>query len=274
MARSESSKTGIQYFPLDVNFNDNMNLFVAEKGLVGLGVIILLWKKIYSGRGYYTEWNDDIALLFAKSINLPADDNIHHYIDAALKRNIFSAEKYEQYGILTSEGIQERYIEATERRKEVKFISNYLLVNVAKDRNVCIIEENEYIFVKNAYKRKQTKQNETISNETILNEMKSDHHLLIEKFINDNNVDDEDEIIHLKIYDQYFSPDDPVEFTDLLKIYRRQKQQDRVDILTLALDITHNKTGVEKPLAYVNKVIENLISDRYTDGKTMDARRI
>ncbi len=43
---------------------------------------------------------------------------------------MFEETTYEKYGILTSKGIQTRYLEATARRKEIVFIKEFLLINV------------------------------------------------------------------------------------------------------------------------------------------------
>ncbi len=58
-------KIGLDYFPLDVSFDDNIELLEAEEGLEGFAILIKLWQKIYSN-GYYIEWNDDCLLLFCK----------------------------------------------------------------------------------------------------------------------------------------------------------------------------------------------------------------
>ena len=54
-------KTGLDYFPLDVSFDDNIELLEAEEGLEGFAILIKLWQKIYSN-GYYIEWNEDSLL--------------------------------------------------------------------------------------------------------------------------------------------------------------------------------------------------------------------
>ena len=64
------AKSGVDYFPLDDTLNDNFKLIEAEFGLTGFGVVVKLYQKIYGGRGYYTEWTNEVALLFAREIGL------------------------------------------------------------------------------------------------------------------------------------------------------------------------------------------------------------
>ncbi|MEG2193139.1 MAG: DUF4373 domain-containing protein, partial [Oscillospiraceae bacterium] len=58
---------------------------------------------------------------------------INEVISASIRRNIFSEELFQKYSILTSSGIQKRYLNATSKRGNVDMIKEYLLVNVDKN---------------------------------------------------------------------------------------------------------------------------------------------
>lgn len=121
------TKQGLDYFSLDTNIDTKLELFEAEHGLVGFGFIIKLFQKIYSN-GYYYEWNEDEQLLFSKQINVDINQ-INVYINSAIKRNIFNKELYEKYSILTSRGIQKRFLEACRRRKQIEMIKDITLID-------------------------------------------------------------------------------------------------------------------------------------------------
>lgn len=121
------TKQGLDYFSLDTNIDTKLELFEAEHGLAGFGFLIKLFQKIYSN-GYYYEWNEDEQLLFSKQINVDINQ-INVYINSALKRNIFSKEIYEKYNILTSRGIQKRFLEACRRRKQIEMIKEITLID-------------------------------------------------------------------------------------------------------------------------------------------------
>jgi len=122
-------KQGIDYFSLDVVLDDKFELFEAEYGLQGFGFIIKLFQKIYEANGYYYKWSDDEKLLFSKKINV--DINlINDYITCALKRDIFNKNLFEKYNILTSNGIQKRFLEASKRRKRIEIIKEYFLIDI------------------------------------------------------------------------------------------------------------------------------------------------
>lgn len=121
------NKTGLDYFPLDVNVDDKIKLIEAKHGLLGFGLIIKLLQGIYRD-GYYFEATEDRILLLKKDLNV--DYNfILEVINDACKWKLFSADLFEKNNVLTSHGIQRRYIEATKRRKDVDFVREYLLVD-------------------------------------------------------------------------------------------------------------------------------------------------
>ena len=162
-------KKGIDYFPLDVRLNDKMKLIETRFGLKGFAVVVKLWMKIYSV-GYYCEWNEDVALLFA-SENRVGDSAVSEIVDEALRRGIFDRELFDKYGILTSEGIQERYFEAVSRRQKVEIDKRYLLINVPIEevnvnKNPVNVDNNS----KNVDGNAQTKGNKIKVNETRVNE--------------------------------------------------------------------------------------------------------
>lgn len=124
--------SGLVYFPLDCHMNDKVKLIQAEFGLVGYAVVIKLWQKIYSDKGYYTEWGRDVALLFSQE-NGVGGNVVQEVVRACLKRGIFDQGLFEEHGILTSDGIQRRYAEGTARRTSVKIDRRYLLITAPKN---------------------------------------------------------------------------------------------------------------------------------------------
>ena len=123
---SRPKKAGLDYFPLDVIFDDEVLLIDAKFGCAGLCVLIKLWQIIYANN-YYIKWGERELLVYKTRIN--TDINfINDVINECLKWGIFNESLYNKYGILTSKGIQKRFIEATQRRTEVEFIKEYLLI--------------------------------------------------------------------------------------------------------------------------------------------------
>ena len=154
-------KGGIDYFPLECQLNEKMELIEAEFGLVGFAVILKLYQRIYSGDGYYCKWTPEVALLFARRIGA-GGSAVDEIIQSAIKRGLFDKERFERYGILTSAGIQKRYLEATERRQTVPIIKEYCIGDIATIfKNVDISSKNVNISSENVYISKQSKVKES-----------------------------------------------------------------------------------------------------------------
>ncbi len=151
------AKSGIDFFPLDVALDKKFELIEAEFGLTGFGVVVHLLQEIYGGEGYYIEWTEEVALLFARRIGL-GGSVVSEIVEASIRRGMFDKEKYDEYRVLTSRGIQKRYFEAVSRRKVLEVDFSILLIDVAQIcPNVDIRAKNVNISIKNADISKQSK---------------------------------------------------------------------------------------------------------------------
>ena len=154
-------KSGLEYFPLDVHLDEKFELIEAEFGLTGFSVVVKLFQRIYGGEGYYCEWTNEVALLFARQVGL-GGSAVSEILEASIKRGIFDRNMFDKYQILTSAGIQKRYFEAVVRRKQVEVKGAYLLLCSSQiPKNVYISGENVDIFSKNADISKQSKVKES-----------------------------------------------------------------------------------------------------------------
>ena len=160
------TKSGIDYFPLDVTLDVKFELIEAEFGLTGFGVIVHLLQEIYGKAGYYIEWTEEVALLFARKIGL-GGSVVSEIVEASVRRGMFDKEKYERFRVLTSKGIQKRYFEAVSRRKVLEVDYNILLVDAAKILpNVDIRAKNVNILSENVDIAKQSKGKESKGKES------------------------------------------------------------------------------------------------------------
>lgn len=162
MARPQ--KEGLEYFPLDVDMDqdDKVALIEAQHGLVGFGVVIKLLMKIYK-HGYFYEWTEKQQLLFSKRVNVDIN-SINVIINDCIKWELFDKNAFETYKVLTSQGIQKRYMEAVGRRQKVKIYKEYLLldhetINVYK--NLVIVNINSSNEIVNADINPQSKVKES-----------------------------------------------------------------------------------------------------------------
>lgn len=134
------AKVGIGSFLLDCHTNDNISEIEAEYGVKGFAVVVRLWQKIYSEKGYYCEWVERSPLLFLTNwfggnsgvtVNLITD-----IVERCLKNGIFDAGMYGKYSILTSHRIQEQYFDVIKRRSGILVKKEYLLISVDKIQGI------------------------------------------------------------------------------------------------------------------------------------------
>jgi hypothetical protein len=123
-------KQGLDFFSWAVDFEDDekiSDLYEAH-GDSGLMFFIRMLCFIYK-RGNHIEWNKTNRLLFVKRnpYNL---SEVDLYLPALIQIGLLSQRLYEKYDILTSSGIQERYLYMTKRRETVVYIKEYLLIDL------------------------------------------------------------------------------------------------------------------------------------------------
>ena len=120
---------------------EKVRLIQAEFGLKGFAVLVKLYQKIYGGFGYYCEWTTDSLLLFMSENGLPSDNKnlIADIVAACIRRNIFSEQLFNDFNILTSEGVQKRYLNATSKREKIELKKEYLLIAVPENNKKVVI---------------------------------------------------------------------------------------------------------------------------------------
>ncbi len=140
MARPQ--KDGLDYFPLDVDIDqdDKVQLIEAQFGVIGFGILIKIFMKIYK-EGCFYEWTEKEQLLFSRRINVDINQ-VNDVINECLKWGLFDQKLYKKYSILTSKGIQRRYMEAVRRRKQVHIIKEYFLLDQSKYSNIIFVNIN------------------------------------------------------------------------------------------------------------------------------------
>ena len=121
-------KCGLKTFPLAVDLDDSVKFVEAEFGIKGFAIVIKLYQAIYS-RGYYIKWDIDTELLFIRDYCLSevGRNLVSEVVSSCVRRGVFDSELYNKFNILTSKRIQETFLTATKRSKEVIFEKEYAL---------------------------------------------------------------------------------------------------------------------------------------------------
>ncbi len=178
------TKQGIDYFPLDCKFDNEIELYIIEKNSIGLSVLITIWQMIYSNNGYYIQDNKDLHLLIKKRINVDINE-INDCINICLGRDIFNKKLHKKHKILTSSGVQKRYFEAGKKKKEIKVVKEFTLIEVSVYDNLINVGLNKVNSSGNATKEKKRNEKKIEVKEEVYR--KFDHlKLTIDEFNNIN----------------------------------------------------------------------------------------
>ena len=161
-------KEGLDYYPLNADFMSDIKVrrLIRSFGSKSIGIVIALLGMIYGDKGYYILLNDDVAFIISEQ-TLEDEDLVNQIINKLIEIEFFDKNLYEKHRVLTSKGIQKRFISATERRKDVKLITKYNLVNVDNnsssgvvnvDNNPVNVDNNSSSGVVNVYNNQQRKE--------------------------------------------------------------------------------------------------------------------
>lgn len=132
-------KDGIDYFPFDVGFlqDKKIRLIRGEYGAKGVLVVIQLLCSIYRENGYFTTCDNDDCILVADAVGCGCDANtIGEIVQGCLRRSIFDSGVFEAFGVLTSRGIQRRYLRALSTRDNIDIFQEYWLLDINDKKDV------------------------------------------------------------------------------------------------------------------------------------------
>lgn len=146
MARPK--KTGLDYFPFDVQFfsNKKIKILKARYGTDGVVLFLFLLCEIYKN-GYYLIWDDDYKYVVADELNL-SDGLIEQVLNFLIERSLLNRILLGSDTFLTSPGIQSRFQEAVKSRavkSPVSVISELWLLSKEKTQSFIKFTQNSDI---------------------------------------------------------------------------------------------------------------------------------
>lgn len=173
------TKQGIDYFPIDVGFFTDVKIRKISRacGSQSTSILICLLCNIYKDEGYYILWDEDLPFVIADTVGV-SEGAVKEVLIKSLQVGFFDQELYEKYKILTSSGIQKRFLLATYQRKETAIIPEYL-INCANNPINCTNNsinhsDNEQSKSKVKVNRKKRKEEENKKENSSNEELKKD----------------------------------------------------------------------------------------------------
>ena len=124
---SRPAKQGLDYFPIVCDPEDKVEYLEAKHGIVGFGVLIKLWTRIYKQHGYWCDWSEKSEIFFSKEVGISLSE-LREILATCFEENLFNREKYEKYKVLTSSGVQKRWIFISRNSKRKNCIIDAKLI--------------------------------------------------------------------------------------------------------------------------------------------------
>ena len=131
------TKTGLDYYPMDVGFlrDKKVRLLRSEFGASSVLFVLYVLGKVYEGDGYFLRWDKDELLLAADELR-EQPTYISEVLQGCLTRSLFDERVFQMFGVLTSAGIQRRYLRGCEKRDVITIVSEYWLLNIGSKSDV------------------------------------------------------------------------------------------------------------------------------------------
>ncbi len=165
-------KQGLDYFPhnTDLSNDDKIEYIEALYGITGYAVYLKLLEKIYHN-GYFAMWITRDIAIFSKKIGIEIS-LCQQIVVSCVNERLFNGDIFEKYNVLTSTGIQKRYLKSCERRKTIILFKEYLcitnqdvndILGEIRKVNVNIISVNANIYPQSKVKKIESKEKEYTS---------------------------------------------------------------------------------------------------------------
>lgn len=148
-------KQGIDYSGWSVNIFDGdtkIDKLLDAQGWIGFSVYFYLCQMAYKFDGYFYRWCFDDSSTTARRMGggLRAK-SVEETVRYCLQIGLFDRGLFEEWNILTSRGIQRRYLAAIQGRRVKSVISNYWLLNDEESGGLLKCTENDDLRPANAH---------------------------------------------------------------------------------------------------------------------------
>lgn len=131
-------KDGVEYFPFDVDFfeDDKVRYLRQKHKAKGMYMLLYMLCEIYKKNGYYTTWNSEKAELMADGMRCADTVSLARLVEDALECGFFDKHMARTHEVLTSAGIQRRFVKAAINRDTIYMISEFFLLDSYNVRDV------------------------------------------------------------------------------------------------------------------------------------------
>lgn len=207
-------KDGLDYFPLDVNFLSDLKIkkIIRAYGAQAVAVVMSVLTTIYRDNGYFANYDEDLIFIIADELKLE-DSYVKNVIEKLIEVDFLSKEQKEKNNILTSIGIQERYLKACERRVKTTLNATYSLLNDSSNELPQTESTPEGSFCKQ--KPRSTGVNDSKSTQSKVNKNKVNKNKINNNLVSSEKNSDVQELVNM--YQENFGICNSLVINDLEK---------------------------------------------------------
>lgn len=128
-------KTGLDYFPFDVDFFDDEKIvaIAGEFGLKGEITAVKLLCAVYRN-GYFIEWSDMLRMKMLRSLPGISPELLDQIVARLVKWGFFDKTLFDSVRVLTSKGIQRRFLNSSRKRISYMQEKPYWIVSAPEMR--------------------------------------------------------------------------------------------------------------------------------------------
>jgi len=132
-------KDGADYFPKNVDFynDDKIRILKLEFGARGMYMLDYILCEIYGKDGYFMKWDKNKCFLVSEGAGCGCTPGfVSEFIKGCIRCSFFDKSVYDAFGVLTSHGIQKRFMRMLRNRTTVKMIEEYWLLDINDEDEV------------------------------------------------------------------------------------------------------------------------------------------
>lgn len=132
-------KSGVIYFPKDTDFyeDDKVKVLRAEFGAKGMYLLDVLLCELYGKDGYYMRWDSTKCRLMSDGARCGITPSFaEEFVRGCCRCSYFDKGVFSAFSVLTSRGIQKRYIRMFNSRTEIRIIRDYWLLDETDSQDV------------------------------------------------------------------------------------------------------------------------------------------
>ena len=158
----------------DIFENDSkIDELIEAQGWIGFSIYFYLCQKAYASDGYFYRWSYTNAATTARRMGGGIrSETIRQVVGLCLQIGLFDKRLFDREGILTSRGIQRRYIVAIQKRSFKEVEGKLWLLSEEESEGLIVIPENGHSLPENGHSLPERPTKESKGKESKVKESK------------------------------------------------------------------------------------------------------